>query len=55
MNLQQFEKLLCEHLPLHRVRRIIRIYLDVAGEGIDSGTPSLIANTEAITDIFEND
>lgn len=32
MNLQQFEKLLREHLPAHKVRKVIRIYLDIAGE-----------------------
>ena len=35
MNLQQFEKLLSVHLPPHKVRRIIRIYLETAGEKID--------------------
>lgn len=32
MNLQQFEKLLREHLPAHKVRKVIRIYLDIVGE-----------------------
>lgn len=36
MNLQEFEKLLSAHLPPKRVRKIIRIYLDVVGEEIDS-------------------
>ena len=37
MNLQEFEKLLSAHLPLRKVRRIIRIYLDVASEEMDGG------------------